>query len=196
LARRSSGSPTADSVYPGQPAELFLAGGATPRLDAESGPAWTAATLPGTAATLAERMLLYAAAPGDLASARRAALAAGVPASGVTGSFSTAWAAALNGNYLVIAVGPAANDALYFNTCGWADPSGESAGGTPFVLSSTPLNQVPGVDSYQDAAAATVAQTPRLTAALAYYATHGKLPAGMTKLPGAAAPARVCSGQP
>jgi hypothetical protein len=191
------------SVYPGQPTELFLADGTTlglntQRLDANAGSAtaWTATTLPGTAATLADRVLLYAATPGDLASARSAASAAGLPAGGVTGSFSTAWAAALTGNYLVIAVGPAANNALYFNTCGWADPSGEGAGGTPFDLASAPLNRLPGVDLYEDAAAATTSQTPPLAADLAYYATHGALPAKVTKLPTAAAPARVCSGQP
>jgi hypothetical protein len=192
------------SAYPGQPAELFLADGSTLRLDANagtggsggSGTAWTATTLPGTAATLADRVLLYAATPGDVASARSAASAAGLPAGAVTGSFSTAWAAALSDNYLVIAVGAAANDALYFNTCGWADPSGEGAGGTPFDLASAPLNRLPGVDLYEDAAAATTSQTPSLSADLAYYATHGTLPAKVTKLPAAAAPARTCSGQP
>jgi hypothetical protein len=183
------------SVYPGQPTELFLADGAALRLDANDGPksAWTTTTLPGSVATFADRVLLYAARPADLASARRAASAAGVPASGVTGSFGTAWAATLSGNYLVIAVGAAADNALYFNTCGWADPSGEGAGGTPFVLSSAPLNRLPGVDSYEDAAAATASQTPKLAAGLAYYATHGRPPAGVTTLPAAAAPARVCS---
>jgi hypothetical protein len=191
----------AGSVYPGQPAELFLADGTTLQLDANagsggSGTAWTATTLPGTAATLADRVLLYGATPGDVASARSAASAAGLPAGSVTGSFSTAWAAALSDNYLVIAVGAAANNALYFNTCGWADPSGEGAGGTPFDLASAPLNRLPGVDLYEDAAAASTSQTPPLAAGLAYYATHGTLPAKVTKLPTAAAPARVCSGQP
>jgi hypothetical protein len=141
-------------------------------------------------------VLLYGATPGDVASARSAASAAGLPAGSVTGSFSTAWAAALSDNYLVIAVGAAANNALYFNTCGWADPSGEGAGGTPFDLASAPLNRLPGVDLYEDAAAASTSQTPPLAAGLAYYATHGTLPAKVTKLPTAAAPARVCSGQP
>jgi hypothetical protein len=186
------------SVYPGQPTELFLADGATLRLDtnAGSGTAWTVTTLPGTPATLADRVLLYAATTGDAASARSAASAAGVPASNVTGSFSTAWAAALSGNYLVIAVGSAANDALYFNTCGWTDPSGEGAGGTPFDLASAPLTGLPGVDLYEDAAAATTSQTPQLATDLAYYATHGTLPATVTMRPAAAAPVRACSGQP
>nr|MDQ2815917.1 PKD domain-containing protein [Actinomycetota bacterium] len=186
------------SVYPGQATELFLGDATTLQLDANegSGTAWTSTTLPGTAATLGDRVLLYGATPGDVASARSAAAAAGLPAGRVTGSFSTAWAAALSDNYLVIAVGATASNALYFNTCGWADPSGEGAGGTPFDLARAPLNRLPGVDLYEDGAAATVSQTPPLSADLAYYATHGTLPPKVTKLPAAAAPARVCSGQP
>jgi hypothetical protein len=114
----------------------------------------------------------------------------------VTEDFATAWAAALTGNYLVIAVGQAADDALYFNTCGWSNPSGEGAGGTPFDLASEPLDQLPGVDLYENAAAATAAQTPALATDLAYYATHGTLPAGVTKLPAQGTPARVCAGSP
>jgi hypothetical protein len=161
-----------------------------------SGMVWTSTTLPGAAATLAARVLLYAATAADAASARSAAAAAGVPASGVTRSFGTAWAAVLSGNYLVIAVGAAADNALYYNTCGWANPSGEGAGATPFDLAGSPLSRLPGADLYQDAAAAPAAQTAQLTTDLAYYATHGRLPAKMTRLPRAAAPARTCSGQP
>jgi len=184
------------STYPGSPQELFLADGTTLRLDANSGSGWTATTLPSTPATFASRVLLYAATPGDEVSASAAASAAGLPGSAVTEDFATAWAAALTGNYLVIAVGPAANDALYFNTCGWSNPSGEGAGGTPFDLSSEPLDQLPGVDLYENAAAATATQTPALATDLAYYATHGKLPAGVTTLPAQGNPARVCAGSP
>jgi hypothetical protein len=184
------------STYPGLPQELFLADGATLRLDASSGSGWTATTLPSTPATFASRVLLYAATPGDEASAIAAASAASLPAGAVTEDFATAWAAALTGNYLVIAVGQAADDALYFNTCGWSNPSGEGAGGTPFDLASEPLDQLPGVDLYENAAAATAAQTPALATDLAYYATHGTLPAGVTKLPAQGTPARVCAGSP
>jgi PKD domain/CHAP domain len=184
------------SGYPGQPTELFLTDGTTLRLDATtgSGTAWTVTTLPDTAATLADRVMLYAATPGDAASARSAASSAGWAAGDVTQSFSAAWAAALTGDYL-IAVGSAADNALYFNTCGWTNPSGEAGGGTPFDLASEPLNRLPGVDLYEDGAAATAAQTPQLAAGLAYYATHGALPAEVTKLPAAADPKRACSGK-
>jgi hypothetical protein len=184
------------STYPGLPQELFLAAGSTLHLDASTGSGWTATTLPSTPVTFASRVLLYAATPGDEVSASAAASAAGLPASAVTEDFATAWAAALTGNYLVIAVGQAADDALYFNTCGWSNPSGEGAGGTPFDLASEPLDQLPGVDLYENAAAATAAQTPALATDLAYYATHGALPAGPTTLPAQGAPARICAGSP
>ena len=184
------------STYLGLPQELFLADGATLHLDASTGSGWTATTLPSTPVTFASRVLLYAATPGDEVSASAAASAAGLPASAVTEDFATAWAAALTGNYLVIAVGQAADDALYFNTCGWSNPSGEGAGGTPFDLSTEPLDQLPGVDLYENGAAATASQTPALATDLAYYATHGTLPATETMRPAAAAPVRACSGQP
>jgi hypothetical protein len=186
------------SAFPaGQPLELFLADGATLRLDHSTAPgdSWTATTLPDTEVTLADRVLLYAATSGDDTSARHAATAAGLPTSAVTESFSTAWAATLSGNYLVIAVGAAADDALYYNACGWSDPSDEGAGGTPFALAaSEPLDKLPGVAYYEDGAAATTSQTPARATDLAYYAVHGKLPAGVTKLPAQANPAGNCSG--
>jgi len=184
------------STYPGLPQELFLAAGSTLHLDASTGSGWTATTLPSTPVTFASRVLLYAATPGDEVSASAAASAAGLPASAVTEDFATAWAAALTGNYLVIAVGQAADDALYFNTCGWANPSGEGAGGTPFDLASEPLDQLPGTDLYENAAAATASRTPSLAADLAYYATHGTRPAGVTTLPAQGTPARICAGSP
>jgi hypothetical protein len=183
------------SAYPDQ--ELFLADGTGLSLDQGTAPgaAWTATTLPDSAATLADRVLLYAATSADDTSAVRAASAAGLPATAVTESFGTAWAATLSGNYLVIAVGPAAVDALYYNTCGWANPSGDGAGGTPFSLAGEPLNRLPAADSYEDAAAATAGQTPALAADLAYYASHGALPGGVTKLPSQAGPRRACAGE-
>jgi hypothetical protein len=191
----------AASAYPvpGQPQQLFLADGAGAlRLDEStapggSGSAWTTTTLPDTVATLADRVLLYAATAADGTSARAAASAAGLPAGAVTESFSAAWAATLSGNYLVIAVGQAALDALYFNQCGWADPSGEGAGGTPFYLSGEPLDRLPGVDEYENAAG--TSQTPALAADLAYYATHAALPAGVTRLPARAVPQHACAGK-
>ena len=180
----------------GQPLELFLADG-TLRLDQSPAPgdSWTATTLPDTAVTLADRVLLYAATSGDDTSARSAASAAGLPASAVTESFSNAWAATLSGNYLVIAGGAAADDALYYNACGWSNPSDEGAGGTPFALAAgQPVDKLPGAGYYEDGAAATSSQTAARATDLAYYAVHGKLPSGVTKLPAQATPAGNCSG--
>lgn len=181
-----------------QPQRVYLADGAQVTADSAAAPAgpWTAATLPARAATLADRVLLYAATTADEQAALAAARSAGLPASQVTESFATAWADTLTGGYLVIAVGQAAIDALYFNACGWPNPSGSIPGSTPFYFSGAPLNTLPGADAYENGAAATPAQTPQRAADLAYYALHGHLPAGVTALPAAAHPRAVCAGQP
>jgi hypothetical protein len=181
-----------------QPDRVFLADGGGVTADSASAPAgpWTAATLPATAASFADRVLLYAATPADDQAGLAAAGSAGLPASQVTQSFATAWADTLSGDYLVIAVGQAASSALYFNACGWANPSGSIPFSTPFYISGAPLASLPGADAYENGAAATTAQTPQRAADLAYYAVHGQLPAGVTALPAAAYPSAVCSGQP
>ena len=177
---------------------LFLADGSGVTADTAAVPAgpWTAATLPGTAATLAGRVMLYAATTADDRSALAAASAAGLPATQVTQSFATAWADALTGDYLVISVGQAATDALYFNACGWANPSGAIPDSTPFYIAGGPLRSLPGADAYEEAAPATASQTPSPAADLAYNAVHGTLPAGVTALPTAAAPQFTCVGSP
>jgi PKD repeat protein len=184
----------------GQPSQLFLsgAGGALLADSSGTGPAgpWTAASLPTTPATFADRVVLYAATPADQASALSAAQAAGLPASQVTGSFAVAWDDTLSGNYLVIAVGLAATDALYFNVCGWANPSGDIPGSTPFYIVTGPRGTLPGAGGYEDAAARTTAQTPQLAADLAYYAVHDALPPGVTALPAVAGPQYACAGSP
>jgi len=143
-----------------------------------------------------DRVVLYAATPADQASALSAAQAAGLPASQVTQSFATAWDDTLSGNYLVISVGLAATDALYFNVCGWANPSGDIPGSTPFYIVSGPRDTLPGAGAYEEAAAATAAKTPQFAADLAYYAVHGALPPGVTALPAAAGPQYACAGSP
>jgi PKD repeat protein len=180
----------------GEPSRLYLSGPVSVDTASTPGGPWTSAALPATPATLADSVVLYAATAGDYASALPAAAAAGLPASQVTKSFATAWADTLSGNYLVIAVGLAATDALYFNVCGWANPSGEIAGSTPFYIAGGPLNSRPGPDAYEEAAAAASSQTPALAADLAYYATHGTLPPGVTSLPSGARPVYACSGDP
>jgi PKD repeat protein len=182
----------------GQPSEVLLRTAAGPAEETGAGPAgpWSAQALPDSPATFADTVVLYAATPSDQSAALAAAAGAGLPASQVTGSFATAWDDTLSGSYLVIAVGLPATDALYFNVCGWANPSGDIPGSTPFYIAGGPLNQLPGAGAFEEAAAAQAAQTPQLAADLAYYATHGALPAGVTSLPAEADPQYVCSGQP
>jgi hypothetical protein len=185
----------------GQPMFVFLATGTggliadTAAGGAPSGP-WTSDTLPASPATFADRVMLYAATPADGASAASAAQAAGLPAGDVTRSFATAWDAALDGDYLVISVGQAATDALYYNACGWDNPSGDIPGSTPFYYVLGPLDQLPGPDAFENGAAAAASQTQQLATGLAYYAVHGALPPGVTALPAAARPQYACAGQP
>lgn len=180
----------------GEPSRLYLADPLS--LDQASKPdgSWSPTALPTSPVTLAQSVVLYAATASDAATALSAATAAGLPASQVTQDFATAWADTLSGNYLVIAVGLAATDALDYNVCGWLDPSGEIAGSTPFYITGGPLNSLPGPDAYEEAAAKTASDTPALATDLAYYATHGTLPAGVTTLPPAARPVYACSGSP
>jgi hyaluronoglucosaminidase len=139
---------------------------------------------------------LYAADATDYQAALAAASEAGLPVGQVTQSFETAWKQASSGEYLVIAVGGPADSALYYNVCGWDNPSGLPGGSTPFYFGTTPLDSVPPMDLYENGAGQTAADTAALSAGLAYYAAHGTLPPGVTSLPAAAAPAYACSGTP
>ena len=180
----------------GEPSQVFLSGPLSVDQASTPGGSWSSAPLPASPATLADSVVLYAATPSDETAAMAAASAAGLPAGQVTTSFATAWADTLTGNYLVISVGLAATDALYYDVCGWTNPSGEIAGSTPFYIAGGPLNSLPGMDAFEEAAAATAAQTPALAIDLAYYATHGALPPGVTTLPSEARPVFACSGTP
>ena len=185
-----------------EPSDLFLsssAGLAEETTGARSGDpsgTWTSLTLPSSPATWADQIVLYAADPGDAAAAQAAAAAAGLPASQVTTSYSAAWADALSGEYLVFAVGSPAVAALYFNVCGWSNPSALPAGSTPFYYDLGPLNSLPGADVFVNAASSTAASTQALATDLAYYALNGQLPAGVTALPPAVGPPYACVGSP
>ena len=179
----------------GEPSRVYLSGPLSADEASTPGGPWTSAALPATPASLADSVVLYAATASDYTAALDAAAAAGLPDSQVTRSFATAWADALSGNYLVISVGQAATDALYYNVCGWPNPSGEIPGGTPFSIVGGPLNSLPGPDLYEEAAAKATSQTPALAADLAYYATHGQLPPGVTAPPPEADPVYACAGE-
>jgi hypothetical protein len=185
-----------------EPSNLFLSGSAglteetTGARSGDPSGTWTSLTLPDTPATWADQIVLYAADPADAAAAQAAAAAAGLPASQVTTSFATAWADTLSGEYLVLAVGGPAVAALYYNLCGWANPSALPAGSTPFFYYVGTFNTLPGADAFVDAASDTTADTQALATDLAYYALNGTLPTGVTSLPAAAAPPYACVGSP
>lgn len=188
-----------------QPTELFTADSSgTVSEDISGGTngdpsaSWTTTALPDSPATWADQIVLYAADPTDAAAAQAAAAAAGIPAGNVITSFSTAWSDLLSGEYLVFSVGLPAMDALYYNVCGWADPSQYGAGSTPFYYVLGPINSLPGADVYVDAVSDTAADTQALATDLAYYAVNGTLPAGVTasSLPPAEGPEYACAGSP
>jgi hypothetical protein len=185
-----------------EPSNLFLSGSGglteetTGARSGDPSGTWTSITLPDTPATWADQIVLYAADPADAAAAQAAAAAAGLPASQVTTSFAAAWADTLSGEYLVLAVGGPAVAALYYDLCGWTNPSALPAGSTPFFYYLGPLNTLPGADAFVDAASDTAADTQALATDLAYYALNGALPAGVTSLPAAAAPPYACVGSP
>ena len=139
---------------------------------------------------------LYAADQADYQAALAAASAAGLPADQVTQSFTTAWNETSSGEYLVIAAGGPADDALYYNVCGWTAPDGLGAGSTPFYYTTAALTSLPAMNEYENAAGQTAADTAARSADLAYYAVHGSFPAGVTSPPPAAPPAYACAGTP
>lgn len=185
-----------------EPSDLFLSGtgGLTEETTgARSGDpsgTWASLTLPTLPATWADQIVLYAADPADASAAQAAAAAAGLPPSQVVTSFATAWADTLSGEYLVLAVGSPAVAALFFNVCGWANPSALPADSTPFFYFLGPINTLPGADAFVNAASGTAANTQALATDLAYYALNGTLPPGVTSLPPAVGPPFACLGSP
>lgn len=188
-----------------EPSNLFLASGASGALSEQStgarsgdpSGAWgSPQALPDTPATWANQIVLYAADSADATAARAAATAAGLPASQVTTSYAAAWADTLSGQYLVFAVGSPAVAALYYNVCGWTNPSALPAGSTPFSYVLGPVNTLQGVSTFVNSAAATAADTQTLATDLAYYALNGTLPSGVTTPPPAVGPPHACVGSP
>lgn len=179
----------------GQPTKLFAQTASGPYEYQAAWPSsrWSAQRLPAAPATFDDQVLLYAATPADAQSAQVAAAVAGLPASQVTRSYAVAWDAVLSGSYLVIAVGLPAANALFRNPCKWVTPAGDD-GGTPFAPAPAPLSELPPRNGFEAAAAAK--QTPQYAIDVAYYATHGTLPPGVTTLPTRAQPTRACSGTP
>jgi hypothetical protein len=142
--------------------------------------------LPGT-------VVLYAADPQSMAIAAADANRLALPAGGVTGDFETAWSDASGGTDLVIAVGDAASDALYYNACGWTNPAGSSAGSTPFYIPGAPLQQAEAY-AYESAGAGDRAGTALLTEQFAQYALEGTIPNDGGYPVGPSEPADTCLG--
>lgn len=182
------------NTVPGSGQQVFLTNGSTPSIATSSAPGatWTSSALPSTPAAYPGTVLLYAATSADKTTALAAASYAGLPASQVTTSFAAAWAATLSGDYLVITVGQAADNALLDDPCGWTNPSADDPGTTPFDYVVRPLN-VTLTNLFLVGAAATTSKTPQRTDDLAYFAVHGALPSGAS-VPTLASPGYSCLG--
>ncbi len=141
----------------------------------------------------ASNVVLYAADPGDFQFAMAAAGVANIPLANVTGDFYRVWNQVSSGNYLVLSVGANANNALYYNPCGWSNPAGDPAGATPFDTGAEPQSTLPGAGYYENAAGQNGAGTLKLATMLAYYAIYGTYPSGYgTALPSAEAASNAC----
>lgn len=143
----------------------------------------------------ADKVMLYAATEIDLQMALGAAAAAGIPAANVTGDFTNAWTHVAKSGMLVIAVGRAALNALYFNPCHWSNPANQPGGHTPFDVRGGPTASIPGAGYFVNGAGHLAQDTYKLATMLACYAVHGKYPAGMETAPAAIAPAELCDSR-
>ncbi|MCY0865372.1 MAG: hypothetical protein OWQ57_10510 [Sulfobacillus sp.] len=138
----------------------------------------------------ANQIFLYGADPTDYANAKSIANTYNIPFGNVTGSFAAAWAAVASGKFLVIAVGGPANNALYYNPCGWA---GLSAGSTPFsYVTDAPLNTLPGANYYENAAGDTATDSLEIATDYVEYALGDSL--SYNPIPVVYSPSNTCSG--
>ncbi|HET9082085.1 MAG TPA: DUF1906 domain-containing protein [Trebonia sp.] len=141
-------------------------------------------------------VVLYAADATDIATAAQVSRELALPPGDVTGSFSQAWKDTSSGKDLVLAVGQAAANALYFNFCGWTNPAGWPAGSTPFYYPGYPLRNLPGRDYFELASTSTTAGTTLLATQLAQYALGGPLPNYGSEPVAATPPTLRCLGAP
>ena len=141
-------------------------------------------------------LVLYAADDGDMALAVQVGRALALPAGDVTGSFTRAWQDAAGNKDLVLAVGPAAANALYFNACAWTDPAGWPAGSTPFYFPGYPLQRPPGKQYFELSSGSSWGVTTTLTTQLTQYALAGTLPDDATAPTAPSPPTLSCLGAP
>jgi hypothetical protein len=130
----------------------------------------------GTTLPTAHPIVLYAADSASIFSAEAIARAGALPAGDVTGDYSQAWSDAASGKDIVIAVGAAAVDGLFYNDCGWSNPDKLPANDTPFDWLGTPFSSPPGADVYLPADGTTDADSALLAAQLTHFALTGTLP--------------------
>lgn len=151
---------------------------------------------PGKWLPTAHPVVLYAADAADIAIAAQVAHNIALPPGDVTGNFSQAWKDTSSNKDLVLAVGQAAANALYFNACGWTDPAGLPAGSTPFYYPGYPLRNPPSRDYFELASQSTRAGTMLLTTQLTQYALTGTLPSYGSEPVAATPPTLSCKGSP
>ncbi len=140
------------------------------------------------------QVILYAADPADFKLALGAAAVNGVPTENVTGTFMSAWSYTASGKYLVLAVGAAAGDALYYNPCGWSNPASQPGGGTPFAFVAQAMDTLPPANHFLLASGATGADTLASAVATAHFAVTGTWPAGIPQPGTTIAPVDTCRG--
>jgi hypothetical protein len=141
-------------------------------------------------------VILYAAVPLDYQMALGAAGLAGIPTGNVTTDFQKAWGFVSAGSHLVLAVGHAALNALYYNPCGWTNPASGPGGHTPFNMVATPRASLLGPNVFVNAAGVSAVDTLQIAGAFAYYAVAGSLPHTFLQHPNPVAPTEVCMGAP
>ena len=151
---------------------------------------------PGASLPTRYPLVLYAADASDMAIAARVARYLALPPGDVIGSFSQAWRDTASNKDLVLAVGPAAANALYFNACGWTDPAGVPRGSTPFYYPGYPLRSPPGKHYFELASTSTSGGTAVLATQLTQYALAGTLPSDQSEPTAATPPTLSCKGMP
>ena len=150
----------------------------------------------GTTLPTAYPIVLYAADKTSMGTAVAEAKRLALPAGDVTGTFVTAWNDLTGGSDLVLAVGQAADNALFFNPCGWTNPAGTGAGSTPFSYLGVPWQQPAGADNYEPSDGSTSAATAALAAQLSHYALTGTLPNEGVTPDSISLPTQKCLGSP
>ncbi|HEV3362096.1 MAG TPA: DUF1906 domain-containing protein [Pseudonocardiaceae bacterium] len=138
-------------------------------------------------------VVLYAADPQSMTIAAADGQRLALPPSGVTGNFETAWNDASGNSDVVIAVGAAASDALFYNACGWTNPAGTGAGSTPFGYPVAPLRSG-HAGTFEGAVGTSTATTTLLADQFAQYALAGTIPNDGGQPVGPATPTDTCLG--